>query len=172
MSTSPTVRKKRNFKALQLDVAQPPPSPTAVDPLTLVKPAATRTAPGAPPGARKKPPKMDLSKSKSLPPDPSKDNARRSPNSVTVVQGPTDAPPSASANRTTYHSKLSEQIATLDINGHTKLDLRDEDLKPIGELGQGNGGTVTKVIHEPTKTIMARKVSYLQDLCGCGMLTW
>ena len=53
---------------------------------------------------------------------------------------------------------LSEQMATLELGVEFKLDLRQEDLKTIERLGAGNGGTVSKVMHIPTKTIMAKKV--------------
>jgi mitogen-activated protein kinase kinase len=54
---------------------------------------------------------------------------------------------------------ISEQMATLELGVEFKLDLRGEDLKTIDEtLGAGNGGTVSKVMHIPTKTIMAKKV--------------
>jgi mitogen-activated protein kinase kinase len=54
---------------------------------------------------------------------------------------------------------LSEQIATLELGVEFKLDLRAEDLKTIERLGAGNGGTVSRVMHIPTKTIMAKKVT-------------
>ena len=53
---------------------------------------------------------------------------------------------------------LTEQMATLELGVEFKLDLRAEDLKTIERLGAGNGGTVSKVMHIPTKTIMAKKV--------------
>jgi mitogen-activated protein kinase kinase len=53
---------------------------------------------------------------------------------------------------------LSEQMATLELGVEFKLDLRAEDLKTIERLGAGNGGTVSKVMHIPTKNIMAKKV--------------
>jgi len=56
---------------------------------------------------------------------------------------------------------LSEQMATLELGVEFKLDLRQEDLKTIERLGAGNGGTVSKVMHIPTKTIMAKKVPSL-----------
>ena len=37
-------------------------------------------------------------------------------------------------------------------------ELRQDDLVHIYELGQGNGGVVSKVRHKPTDKIMARKV--------------
>jgi hypothetical protein len=57
-----------------------------------------------------------------------------------------------------YHSKISEQLANLEIGVEFKLDLRAEDLEGVNELGHGNGGTVSKVKHVPTGAIMARKV--------------
>lgn len=93
---------------------------------------------------------MDLSKSKVAPAGDKHAAARRSP---TTKPG--------QSTRANYHNQLTEQIATLDLNGgHSKLELRGEDLRAIGELGQGNGGTVTKVMHVPTKTLMAKKVSF------------
>ena len=49
----------------------------------------------------------------------------------------------------------------LEIGIEYKLDLRPEDLDVIKELGSGNGGTVSKVKHLTTGTIMARKVRTL-----------
>ncbi|RKP05393.1 kinase-like domain-containing protein [Thamnocephalis sphaerospora] len=45
----------------------------------------------------------------------------------------------------------------LEIGVELKLDLRPEDLQVIEELGAGNGGTVSKVMHMPTRVIMAKK---------------
>ena len=71
---------------------------------------------------------------------------------LTVSNGlPSSAPPTASASKT-YHSALSEKLANFG------EDLKNEDLKDIQELGQGNGGSVKKVEHTPTGTIMAKKV--------------
>lgn len=47
----------------------------------------------------------------------------------------------------------------LEIGIEYKLDLRPEDLEIVKELGSGNGGTVSKVKHLTTGTIMARKAS-------------
>lgn len=52
----------------------------------------------------------------------------------------------------------SNRIDTLEIGLEFKLDLRSEDLVVLKELGAGNGGTVSKVMHATTKVIMARKV--------------
>lgn len=55
-------------------------------------------------------------------------------------------------------TELDQKLASLEIGIEFKLDLRQEDLKVISELGFGNGGTVSKVMHLPTKTLMAKKV--------------
>jgi mitogen-activated protein kinase kinase len=80
---------------------------------------------------------------------------------IAVAPGPTSAPASgtsASAKRMTYHTTLSNTLANLDLNADVKYDLRDDDLKDLQELGQGNGGSVKKVEHVPSHTIMAKKV--------------
>lgn len=83
-------------------------------------------------------------------------------NTLLTVTGSNSAPTTgtASAHRMTYHNTLSTTLAKLDMNSETKFhDLRNEDLKDLQELGQGNGGSVKKVEHEPTGTIMAKKAS-------------
>ncbi|KAG8924813.1 MAP kinase kinase (MEK) [Tulasnella sp. 418] len=165
MSSTP-IRKKRNFKGLGLDVNQSSALPTTTHPPIIppvIKPAATRSAPDAPSNGpkKKKPPMMDLSKSKTLPREDSEGANAKKPHSPTANSQNADSSnsPTGGSTQRAYHSKLTEQLATLDINGqHAKLDLRMDDLKPIGELGQGNSGTVTKVMHTPTRTIMAKKV--------------
>lgn len=52
----------------------------------------------------------------------------------------------------------SERTDTLEIGLEFKLDLCSEDLVVLKELGAGNGGTVSKVVHSSTKVVMARKV--------------
>lgn len=42
-----------------------------------------------------------------------------------------------------------------------RLELKNEDLVDLQELGQGNGGSVKKVRHVPSGTIMAKKVRRL-----------
>lgn len=55
----------------------------------------------------------------------------------------------------------------LEIGIEYKLDLRPEDLEILKELGSGNGGTVSKVKHLTTGTVMARKVcSSSRGVCG------
>lgn len=56
------------------------------------------------------------------------------------------------------YSQLCEQLSELEIGLELRLDLRPEDFNNIDELGRGNGGTVCKVLHVRTNTVMARKV--------------
>ncbi|CAG5129444.1 unnamed protein product [Candidula unifasciata] len=41
-------------------------------------------------------------------------------------------------------------------------ELLEEDFEKLGELGAGNGGVVTKVLHHPSGLIMARKLIHLE----------
>ncbi|KAM3074678.1 MAP kinase kinase (MEK), variant 2 [Clarireedia jacksonii] len=56
----------------------------------------------------------------------------------------------------------NRQTAQLEIGIEYKLDLKREDLEVLKELGHGNGGTVSKVRHMATGTIMARKVIHVE----------
>lgn len=69
-----------------------------------------------------------------------------------------DTEPNSGAN---YHNKLTQQLANLELGVEYKLDLKNEDLKTLAELGAGNGGTVTKVLHEKSGTVMAKKVVFI-----------
>lgn len=68
---------------------------------------------------------------------------------------------SSSASSRSYHNQLNEQLATLELGVEFKIDLRNEDLQVLDELGCGNGGTVSRALHIPTKAIMAKKVCLL-----------
>jgi mitogen-activated protein kinase kinase len=159
---APAPRKKRNIKALQLNVEPasapaPAPPPIQLASTRTKASAASGTASGAAkPAGKRKPPKMDLTKSKGAPAGESK----RAPSpGFLSVDAPGSAPASGKSARTSYHSKLSEQLASLDVGSATKLDLKLEDLEEFRELGAGNGGTVKLVKHLPTQTTMAKKVS-------------
>ncbi|OMJ10323.1 Dual specificity protein kinase FUZ7, partial [Smittium culicis] len=58
-------------------------------------------------------------------------------------------------------SEISEppNINQLELGLEYSLNIRQEDLKTINELGSGASGTVSKVLHIPTNTQMAMKVS-------------
>ncbi|KAG6816826.1 Dual specificity protein kinase fuz7 [Tephrocybe sp. NHM501043] len=157
------IRKKRNFKALQLKpqpmpTSPPPPPPPPTEPIAL------RQAPTiAPPTGKKRPPPMVIK----APKIPNRESGavsaieQETTNVLTVVSnGPGSAPNTATAStrRNTYHATLSNTLANLDMNAEIKFDLRNEDLKDLQELGQGNGGSVKKVEHVPTGTMMAKKI--------------
>ncbi|GLB38662.1 putative serine/Threonine protein kinases, catalytic domain [Lyophyllum shimeji] len=155
------IRKKRNFKALQL--APQPPKPTAPPP-PAPEPVAVRPAPttAGTASAKKRPPPMTL-KAPKIPSNGGAVSAieQETPNDLMVVSnGPNSAPNTASPSmrRNTYHATLSNTLANLDMNAEIKFDLRNEDLKDLQELGQGNGGSVKKVEHTPTGTFMAKKI--------------
>ena len=70
-------------------------------------------------------------------------------------------PPPTAENASLGHNsgnKGDDNSAQLEIGIEFALDLRPEDLDIIKDLGAGNGGTVSKIRHIPTNTVMARKV--------------
>ncbi|KAG8742502.1 MAP kinase kinase (MEK) [Ceratobasidium sp. 414] len=159
-------RKKRNIKALQLNVEPantpaPPPPSIQLAPTRTKAPAASGAAK---PAGKRKPPKMDLSKSKGA---PAGDSKRAPSPGLLTVDVPGSAPPSgrsASAKRTSYHSKLSEQLANLDVGSETKLDLKLEDLEELRELGAGNGGTVVFIDAKPAvRKQILRELQIMHD---------
>ncbi|KAF8349506.1 ste7-like protein [Amanita rubescens] len=154
------IRKKRNFKALQLSVSQPtsPVSPVENEEVDF---GASRKAPviiQAP--QKKRPPPMTLKAPKiSANGTAVHSSVDGDNNLLTVTNGSTSAPNTASPSaRKNYHAALSSTIANLDLNADMKFELRNEDLKDLQELGQGNGGSVKKTEHIPTGTIMAKKI--------------
>lgn len=157
--SSPIVRKKRNFKALQLDVtksAQPTPQPSA--PATQpVEPKPTRNPPAA--NGRRRPPPMKLAAPAIQTQTTNEDNF------LTVSQNTSNSAPATGALSATrpYHNDLTQKLANLNMNAETKYDLRNEDLKELQELGQGNGGSVKKVQHVPTGKTMAKKVGVISS---------
>ncbi|KAJ7143599.1 ste7-like protein [Mycena crocata] len=152
-----TIRKKRNFKALQLAAPPELPPPPPPEP----EPVAVRQAPVAgAPGGKRRPPPMTL-KAPKLPPTTTSAVPVEDNNLLTVTNGSNSAPNTASPSanrRNTYHTALSNTLANLDMNQEIKFDLRNEDLKDLHELGQGNGGSVKKVEHIPTGKFMAKKI--------------
>jgi mitogen-activated protein kinase kinase len=177
------IRSKRNFKSLQLDVTAQPPIPQEPDPVPMrPPPMANKSVVAAAGGAKKRPPPMNLKPKAPIEQQPSTAGEIGSAmggmmttggaSILTVTSGPTSAPASgtisANSKRMTYHTTLSNKLASLDMSAEVKYDLRDEDLKDLHELGQGNGGSVKKVEHVPTHTIMAKKVAFfLSSPCVC-----
>ncbi|KAF7314696.1 Ste7-like protein [Mycena kentingensis (nom. inval.)] len=155
------IRKKRNFKALAL---APEPAPALAAPPPDPEPVAIRQAPApaAPAGGKRRPPPMTL-KAPKLPPSTTSSAVPTGEDNtvLTVSNGLNSAPNTASphiSKRNTYHTTLSNTLANLELASETKLDLRNEDLKEIRELGQGNGGSVKLVEHIPTGKMMAKKI--------------
>ncbi|PFH45828.1 hypothetical protein AMATHDRAFT_71049 [Amanita thiersii Skay4041] len=60
--------------------------------------------------------------------------------------------------RSAIQASLTNELARLDIKGGVKFDLHNEDLRHLEELGHGNGGSVVKVEHVPSGTVMAKKI--------------
>lgn len=61
-----------------------------------------------------------------------------------------------------HSNSLTNQLAQLELGVEFKLDLRDEDFQALTKLGSGNGGTVSKALHIPTQTVMAKKVIHIE----------
>jgi hypothetical protein len=82
-------------------------------------------------------------------------------NSPIVVHPPSPTDYSGAAIKSVdgEYSEVNGQLQDLEIGLELRLDLRAEDIETLEELGAGNGGTVCKVLHKPTKTIMAKKVN-------------
>lgn len=72
-------------------------------------------------------------------------------------------PPTAENAQYSYDSGRQDpdKDEQLEIGIEYKLDLGPDDLEVMKELGSGNGGTVSKVRHITTGTVMARKVRLL-----------
>ncbi|KAF5329607.1 hypothetical protein D9619_009406 [Psilocybe cf. subviscida] len=128
------LRTKRNFKALNLQVDEPAP--------VAPSPQASRPAP-PPLGKRRPPPLAEGGPAPAFMLDPSL---------------PVDSP--ATGRRSAMHATLSERLAKMDMASKAvqKLGLKNSDLRKLADLGQGNGGSVEKVQHIPTGTIMAKKI--------------
>lgn len=138
LSSGSSIRKKRNFKGLQL--ADSPLADTA---------GADSTTPSQPGEGSAKSNASTIGKSSAVTPG----------GSLTLSsKNGYDAEPNSGAN---YHNKLTQQLANLELGVEYKLDLKNEDLKTLAELGAGNGGTVTKVLHEKSGTVMAKKVVFI-----------
>ncbi|KAF9462828.1 kinase-like domain-containing protein [Collybia nuda] len=145
--TSTPLRTKRNFKSLQLPASAltppvPPPKDTGADPFATRSPPAPGLA-----GMKKRPPPLG-------------ENATPAPGFLMPGGGLGTGLDSAlgTGRRSAMHATLSSTLAKLDMNALMDLNLQDSDLRKLSELGQGNGGSVVKVEHVPTGTIMAKKI--------------
>jgi mitogen-activated protein kinase kinase len=76
-----------------------------------------------------------------------------------ALKAPAPKPPPTAENASRpANGKGDDNAAQLEIGIEFNLDLKPDDLEIIKDLGAGNGGTVSKVKHIPTNTVMARKV--------------
>ena len=137
---STPLRSKRNFKALVL-----PDDPIVLPP----DPVASRPAPRPGLAAKRRPPPL-----------------AEGTNSNGFTLDPTLPPDSPiTGRRSAMHKTLSNTLAKLDLRAEVpRLDLKNSDLRKLAELGQGNGGSVVKVEHIPSGTIMAMKVRIFLSL--------
>jgi mitogen-activated protein kinase kinase len=86
---------------------------------------------------------------------------RKNAKNLTLTKAPAKAPSPSDGDAQipgAIGNADSNRTDTLEIGLEFKLDLRSEDLQVLKELGAGNGGTVSKVMHASTKVVMARKV--------------
>ncbi|KAL2148371.1 hypothetical protein VTH82DRAFT_2291 [Thermothelomyces myriococcoides] len=81
-----------------------------------------------------------------------------------ALKAPAPRPPptAESAARMGAGYGRGDDTAQLEIGIEFNLDLKPEDLEIIRDLGAGNGGTVSKVRHIPTNTVMARKIIHVE----------
>ena len=81
----------------------------------------------------------------------------------------------ASITRGKFSSPRQEKLKELDLDEIQRRrlehfltqkqqvgELSGEECEKLGELGAGNGGVVTKILHKPTKLTMARKLIHLE----------
>jgi mitogen-activated protein kinase kinase len=123
-----SIRKKRNFKGLGLSGG----SDGVAEPSLVAAPDGSLMRKAPPPA---------LSTSSSRAPSYSHDSANSTPNA-----------------QRNLHATLSTTLANLDLSKRKRFDLKHDELKNIEELGMGNGGSVMKVEHVASGTVMAKKV--------------
>ena len=85
-------------------------------------------------------------------------SSRSSSTSGSVKDSPTSPsfPTQSDSSSSSVPKKTKTKKVKVDKEG---LELvKDEDLQILGDIGAGNGGTVTKVFNKKRKCIMARKV--------------
>ncbi|OQO06140.1 hypothetical protein B0A48_08728 [Cryoendolithus antarcticus] len=89
---------------------------------------------------------------------------RKNVKGLALSAPPKPLPPSAQDSQLpgALSDSLNDRPDTLEIGVEFRLDLRSEDLVVLKELGAGNGGTVSKVMHAATKVVMARKIIHVE----------
>ncbi|GAA6060573.1 hypothetical protein JCM10212_006808 [Sporobolomyces blumeae] len=158
-------RKNRNKKGLALGA-------DAAKPGTLAGTSAASILLAAPsPASHRAPPPIQVAGSSrsnrgslSLDPTPGGGGALgylASPQESPLLPTTPSLSSSSTASSSSRSRHLSDRLADLELGVEFKLDLRNEDLEVISELGCGNGGTVSKALHVPTKVVMAKKVVHI-----------
>lgn len=148
-------RKNRNKKGLALGAeAAKPGTLSGTSAATLLSASSSPAAAYTLPSSTRPPPVQVAGSSRS--------------NRTSIIDtSPIESPllpttPSLSTSSSSWRSRgLSDRLADLELGVEFKLDLRNEDLNVLNELGCGNGGTVSKALHVPTKVVMAKKVVHI-----------
>lgn len=68
---------------------------------------------------------------------------------------------SSSESSPSESNKVLHTVCSSPLVTTSSIVLSNEDLFPLKELGSGNSGTVSKVLHVPTEKIMAKKVIHI-----------
>ena len=96
---------------------------------------------------------------------------RKKPMGLAIAAPAKDPAPSGEDAQVPGGLANSVAVDTLEIGVEFQLDLKTDDVQILKELGSGNGGTVSKVMHPATKIIMARKVIHVEaneKVCRCS----
>ncbi|KAG6829927.1 hypothetical protein H0H87_009785 [Tephrocybe sp. NHM501043] len=142
---SAPLRTKRNFKALQIVEDAPPLAPPASSELLKVSPAPPRRPIGPQPlPSKRRPPPLG--------------------NAQPVIGFLSPVVDSATVNSGRHSALLHATLKKMELEPSAPVeivDLKKEDLNDLAELGQGNGGSVMKVEHVPSGTVMAKKIVFI-----------
>ncbi|KAH0582361.1 hypothetical protein H2248_010307 [Termitomyces sp. 'cryptogamus'] len=140
---STPLRTKRNFKALQIPVHEPAllrhKAPTGVSLLQVPTLPKRPVGPQPLPLKRRPPPLGDAA----------------------PVQGILSPAVDSAVNSGRHSALIHATLAKMELEPAAPVeitDLKNADLKNLAELGHGNGGSVMKVEHVPTGTVMAKKI--------------
>lgn len=165
----PAVHKSRNFKGLQLHgvggVAQGPPASYEGP----SRGASLLAAPdGEPYGARSEGGArgMPFGLGELLSPRQHHRTMPPAPGSAHSTSSMPDGDRSPTGSAGSGSGALSDRVRRMDL-GHGGQErvrhyaLGNEHLEMVRELGAGNGGTVSQVVHKPSGTVMAKKVVFI-----------
>lgn len=142
-ATMPLGRRTRNFKGLLLNDTSLPETP----------PIEERVAPFA---RYVRSDDRSAGRSGSMP--------RKGMSSLVSSSRSGSQPPSLQSPDVFASDDIEKRMGGLDLTNaieRTQLDLSNNNLEFLSDLGAGNGGTVTKVKHKPTGILMAKKVVFI-----------